>query len=116
MNMAYQLPSYTTDAGLTATNAYLRITNVSIAHVSQTAVVSFAIYVSETAAANGKQPIKTDGYAFDSTLFSSTFGSITGTSPLTAPTTVKDILWTEAYLAMLQSSSLTTLLTGATAV
>ena len=114
--MAYQLPTYTTESGITVTDAYLRVIDVRVEHVEATATVAYSIFVSQAAADAGTAPIHSEGYAFDSTLYAPTFAAALGTSPLTVPTTVDDILWTQAYLAMKQHPSLTTLLTGATAV
>ena len=119
--MAYQLASFTTSSGIALTSAYLRITNVQIQHKDKIVVVSYRIYATKAAYTAGSDPVHSDGYAFSddgtSTLFTSNFACVLGTDPLgTQPTDVHDILQCQAYLAMKNHPSLTTLLTGATAV
>jgi hypothetical protein len=129
--MAYQLASYTDAYGTTHDAAYLRITKVDVHHKAAQAVVSFEVYASKTAAEDGSsQPLKSDGYAFvdgetsstsssssTSTLYSANFATTLGTDPSgTQPTDVNDILQCQAYLALKNHPSLTTLLSGATVV
>lgn len=132
--MAYQLASYTDAYGTTHDAAYLRVTKVEVHHKAAQAVVSFEVYASKTAAEDGSsQPLKSDGYAFvdgetsstssssssssTSTLYTSNFATTLGTDPSgTQPTDVNDILQCQAYLALKNHPSLTTLLSGATVV
>lgn len=121
--MAYQLASYTTSSGITLTDAYLRITSVNVQHAAKEAIVSYSIFASKAAATAGSDPVKTDGYSFydssdgNTLLYTNNFACALGTDPSgTQPTTVNNIAQTQAYLALKNHPSLTTLLTGATAV
>lgn len=126
--MAYQLASYTDAYGTTHDAAYLRITKVDVQHKAAQAVVSFEVYASKAAADGGSQPLTRDGYGFadetastssssSSTLYSANFATALGTDPSgTQPTEVNDILQCQAYLALKNHPSLTTLLSGATVV
>ena len=137
--MGYQLASYTDEFGTAHSAAYLRVTSVEVQHKAKTAVVEFEIYSSAAAATDGaSQPLKRDGYAFtdtasssssssssststttasssSSTLYTSNFATTLGTDPTgTQPTDVNDILQCQAYLALRNHPTLTTLLSGAT--
>jgi hypothetical protein len=119
--MSYQLASFTTSSGIDLTSAYLRITNVQIEHKNKQAIVSYKIYATKAAYTAGSDPVSSNGYVFDDTtssnLFTNNFACALGTDPLgTQPTDVHDILQCQAYLALKNHPSLTTLLTGATAV
>jgi len=106
--------------------AYLRVTKVDVHHKAAQAVVSFEVYASKTAAEDGSsQPLKSAVYVFadettsssTSTLYISNFATTLGTDPSgTQPTDVNDILQCQAYLALKNHPSLTTLLSGATVV
>jgi hypothetical protein len=104
--MAYQLASYTDAYGTTHDAAYLRVTKVEIHHKAAQAAVSFEVYASKTAAEDGSsQPLKSAVYVFaDETTSSST------------STLYTSILQCQAYLALKNHPSLTTLLSGATVV
>jgi hypothetical protein len=115
--MCYQLASYTTNSGIVLTAAYLRIVNVQVQHCNASAIVSFEIYANEATATAGDEPVKKDGYSFEGTLYTANFATTLGTDPSgTQPTCVNDIIQCQAYLALKNHPSLTTLLTGATAV
>ena len=121
--MAYQLANYTTDSGIALTAAYLRITNVAIEHSAKQAVVSYAIYATAATATAGNNAVATGIASFydssdgNTPLYTNNFACAPGADPSgVQPTTVKDIAQMQAYLALKNHSSMTTLLTGATAV
>ena len=115
--MAYQLANYTTDSGITLTAAYLRITNVQIQKDSLSARVSCEIYADQAASAAEKTVVATGEYTFLDAIYTANFDCVPGTDPSgTQPTTVDGILQTQAYLALKNHPSLTTILAGATSV
>ena|SRR6266702_5399187 len=114
--MAYQLANYTTDSGISLTTAYLRISSVQLQHETKYALVECSIFSSQDAASASKAAIANPRFEFREDLYSENFSVAPGASPLTQASTVEDISQTQAYLALKNHPSLTTLLTGATAV
>jgi hypothetical protein len=97
--------------------------SVNVEHASKQAVVNYAIYATAEAAAAKKDAVESGSCSFyDSSdgndlLYSNNFACALGTDPAgTQPTKVTDIAQCQAYLALKNHSSMTTLLTGATAV
>jgi len=122
--MAYQLSGYTDVYGVAQSAAYLRVTATSIEHKQKQAVVSYSIYSTSTTANDGKSlPLSSASCTFyDSSdgktlLYTDNFVCALGTDPLgTQPTNINDIVTAQAYLSLKNHSSMTTLLSGATAV
>ena len=86
--------------------------------------MSYAIYATATTAEDGKSlPLANASCAFydssdgNTLLYTNNFVCALGTDPLgTQPTNINDMLTMQAYLALKNHSSMTTLLSGATAV
>lgn len=121
--MAYQLSGYTASSGIALGTAYLRVTGVDVEHAAKRVQVNYAIYATADTAAAKNDSVATGVCSFyDSSdgndlLYTDNFACALGTDPLgTQPTDVHDILQCQAYLALKNHPSLTTLLTGATAV
>jgi hypothetical protein len=122
--MAYQLSGYTDVYGVAQSAAYLRVTSTNIEHRLKQTIVSYAIYATATTADDGKSlPLASASCTFydssdgNTLLYTNNFVCALGTDPFgTQPTNVNDMLTMQAYLALKNHSSMTTLLSGATAV
>jgi hypothetical protein len=121
--MAYQLHGYTTSSGIALSAAYLRVTGVNIEHAEKRAVVNYSIYANSSAATAGDDSVATGTASFydssdgNTPLYTDNFACALGTDPFgTQPTIVTDMAQMQAYLALKNHSSMTTLLADAIAV
>ena len=121
--MAYQLSKYQTSSGIALDAAYLRITGVDVQHAAKQVVVDYAIFATAATATAGDNAVATGTASFydssdgNTPLYTNNFACALGTDPFgTQPTIVTDMPQMQAYLALKNHSSMTTLLTDAIAV
>lgn len=122
--MGLVLNNYSTD-GVPVPGAYLRIDEVDLLERQKQAIVRTSIHASKAAATAGQPPLQSANFLFDDNdpatptlaLYTSNFAQGAKSSPVNnaVPSTVDDMLWTLAYLALPSHPSAAVVVAGATA-
>jgi hypothetical protein len=114
--MAYQIPTYETDEGISLSNAYLSITDVSIHYAEKQAAISFSIFANAAAATAGKLPVRKDGYVFSGDAYTANFAITPQNNSSSTPTNMDDIFINHAYVALKNLPAMSAILADATVV